>query len=74
MRKMASYLGALGAMLSMGSAQAQAPTEGRNVQGLNEGGETAVYWYGHQPIFIPSWSQRVKSKQMKATNKRMRRK
>lgn len=75
MKKMGAYLGMLGAMLSMGTMSAQAPKDSRDVQGKDEGQENAVpYWYGHQPIFIPSHSQKVKSKQMRAKNQRMKRK
>ncbi len=49
--------------------------DSRDVQGNDEGRETVMpFWAGHQPIFIPSWSQRVKSKRLIASNKRQGRK
>ncbi len=78
MRKNSARLGMLGTMLAMfgmGGLSNQAPLDGRDVQGQDEGRENVShFWSGHQPIYIPSWSQRVKSKRLIASNKRQGRK
>jgi hypothetical protein len=73
MRKNIARMGFLGALLGLVSGQGltQSPRfDANDVQGNDEGKISYTPFYGHNPIFIPSRSQKVKSKILRANNKR----
>lgn len=55
--------------VSMKAQEVQAQVDAKNVQDVNEGAPNNVpYWWGHQPIYLQSRSQKVKSKVLAKRN------
>ena len=68
MKKSLGILGMLGAILGMNSTHAF--KDSNDVKGKKEGKQSSVSSFGanHQPIYIPSRSQKIKSKQLAKRN------
>lgn len=61
------------AIMGMGATM-KAPQDSKDVQDKHEGTTQPLpYYWGHQPIHIRSRSQKVKSKRLRASNKRQNR-
>lgn len=74
MRKNVARMGMLSSLLGLmglGSLTTQPVAQSKDVQNKYEGKQVVTtFWGGSQPIYIPSHSQKVKSKKLRVSNKR----
>lgn len=67
-----SFLGVMATAMGLGAMFINPFKDAKDVQDKHEGGETQPLFYSNNsnPIYIPSRSQRVKSKRLRASNKK----
>ena len=72
MRKNIARMGFLGELFGMmgGQGLSQTRFDANDVQGNDEWKVILIPRYGHNPIYVPSRSQRIKSKRLKISNAR----